>query len=77
MNRRDDSLCRSYNELSASPVQSRPIQWYLLICEAERVRARTGYGLAQTWGFIHAEDYERARDSLDALVEQFRAEGRL
>ena len=49
--------------LSASP----PLRWYVLIKEMEEFRARTGMGLAQSWGYVHREEYDAARRSFDAV----------
>jgi hypothetical protein len=48
---------------------SRPVQWYQLIKEMEEFREQTGWGLAETWGFVHRGDYDAARASFDRVVE--------
>lgn len=47
--------------------KSMPVKWYLLIKEMEEYTEATGMGLAQTWGYVHAEDYDSARDNFDEI----------
>lgn len=41
----------------------------LLEADAERMMEMTGWGLAATWGLIHAGQYDRARERLILLEE--------
>jgi hypothetical protein len=50
--------------------QSMPVKWYLLIRDAEHVRAVTGLGLASVWTHIHREHYDEARACLDEIAER-------
>lgn len=54
---------------AAPDVESEAMDWYRLILDAELFRARTGWGLAGTWGHIHRGEYEQARASLDAMID--------
>lgn len=56
-------------EEDPSPVESCPgEQWWVLITQAEWVRATTGRGLANVWGAIHRDDYPTARRLLDEQI---------
>ncbi|WP_460357163.1 hypothetical protein [Mycobacterium sp. ZZG] len=46
-------------------VQSQPVLWWVLINQAEWITAQTGWGLANTWYWIHKGDYLRARENLN------------
>lgn len=52
---------------------SLPVQWYLLIREMEEFRGRTGWGLASTWGYVHAGDLESARRSFETAKRAWEA----
>jgi hypothetical protein len=46
-----------------------PLAWYRLIDQAETVRAQWGLGLASVWHHINRIDYDRARSTMDAVLE--------
>ncbi len=52
---------------SVPAVRSQPVLWWLLINEAEELRARSGWGLASVWRWIHLDDYLAARTELDRV----------
>lgn len=49
-------------------VRSRPVQWYVLIREMEKVRQETGMGLGAIWAHVHNEDFDNARASFERFV---------
>lgn len=57
------------------PYPSQPVLWHQLITEMEVVSRSTGWGLARIWGYVHREDYTRARASFDAFVEAYYGDG--
>ena len=48
-------------------VMSQPVKWYVLIKEMEEFRERAGWGLGNSWSFVHKEDYTGARAAFDDL----------
>lgn len=47
------------------------VLWYELILEMEAFRYETGFGVANTWGFVHDGNYAEARRNFDAVVADY------
>ena len=52
----------------------RPLDWYLLIHQAETIRARHHLGLASVWVHINRRDYAAARGVLDRVLGDIRGD---
>lgn len=48
--------------------RSMPVKWWELINEMEALTQRTGFGLARTWGLVHAGRYREARRAFDEVA---------
>ena len=44
--------------------ESQPVRWWVLINQAEWLTAESGWGLANTWRWIHKDNYPKARETL-------------
>jgi hypothetical protein len=46
----------------------RPLDWYLLMHQAETIRDRHHLGLASVWRWINRRDYPHARTEMDRVI---------